>query len=76
MFVPDRSRLSLLPIQLPQAEALPPRSLATRKPQRITVTVPWWLYQFLLDCSDLEGRSVSNLACFWMEQQAHQIRGQ
>ena len=65
----------MLSNQAARADALPMRSLATRKPQRITVTVPWWLYQFLLESSDLEGRSVSNLACFWMEQQAHQNRG-
>lgn len=44
-----------------------------RKPQRLTITVPWKLYQQLLACSDREGRSLSNLASYWLERQAEWI---
>jgi hypothetical protein len=43
---------------------------ATRRPQRITITVPWQLYQRLMDVSDQQGRSLSNLACYWLERQS------
>jgi hypothetical protein len=48
----------------------PNGSTCFRKPQRITITVPWQLYQQLSLHSDRQGRSLSNLACFWLEQQA------
>jgi hypothetical protein len=41
-----------------------------RKPQRVSVTVPWRLYETLLSVSDQQGRSISNLACYWLERQA------
>lgn len=41
-----------------------------RKPQRLTITVPWGLHDALLRCSHQQGRSVSNLACYWLERQA------
>ena len=47
-------------------------STCFRKPQRITITVPWQLYQQLSLHCDLQGRSLSNLACFWLEQQARE----
>jgi hypothetical protein len=43
-----------------------------RKPQRITITVSWRLYQ--QSCSDQEGRSLSNLACHWLELQSNTQR--
>ena len=43
---------------------------ATRRPKRITITVPWQLYQRLIDISDAQGRSLSNLACYWLERQS------
>ena len=46
------------------------RAIATRRPQRITITVPWSLYNALVQASDLQGRSLSNLACYWLEQQS------
>lgn len=46
-------------------------SRAMRKPQRLTITVPWQLHQDLIQQSHQQGRSVSNLACFWLEQQAN-----
>jgi hypothetical protein len=45
-----------------------------RKPQRITVTVPWALYQQLLELSDQEGRSLSSMANKWLERQAETCR--
>ena len=45
-----------------------------RKPQRITITVPWGLHQQLMSCSDQQGRSLSNLACYWLELQAEALR--
>lgn len=39
-----------------------------RKPRRITITLPWSLYQVLLEESSRQGRSMSNMACFWLER--------
>jgi hypothetical protein len=39
-----------------------------RKPRRITITLPWSLYQTLVLESSLQGRSLSNLASFWLER--------
>lgn len=47
-----------------------------RKPQRMTITVPWQLYQTLTKQSDLQGRSLSNLACFWLESHAAIVCGE
>lgn len=41
---------------------------ALLKPQRITITVPQSVYQKLGDMSFQQGRSMSNLACFLLEQ--------
>ena len=38
-----------------------------RSPQRVTITMPYVTYQRLLERSDLEGRSLSNLASFLLE---------
>ena len=42
---------------------------STRKPQRVTITVPYRAYAALLQESDYQGRSLSNLASVWLEQQ-------
>jgi|LauGreDrversion4_2_1035121.scaffolds.fasta_scaffold176250_2 hypothetical protein len=39
-----------------------------RSPMRLSVTVPHHLYQMLQERSDLEGRSMSNLAAYMLEQ--------
>jgi hypothetical protein len=39
-----------------------------RKPQRVTITISWRTYQQLLDRSDNEGRSLSNLAAHLLER--------
>lgn len=38
-----------------------------RTPKRITITVPFGAYQKLLERSNEEGRSLSNLAAFLLE---------
>jgi hypothetical protein len=38
-----------------------------RSPRRISITLPFGAYQRLLDRSDFEGRSLSNLAAFLLE---------
>ena len=47
--------------------------LAIRKPQRMTITVPCALYERMLKQSDVQGRSLSNLACHWLELHADQL---
>lgn len=49
----------------PSVQALP--DLAVRSPKRITITVPYGAYQRLLERSQREGRSLSNLAAFLLE---------
>jgi len=48
----------------------PSLALASRKPQRVTITVPWSTYQRLIKESDEQGRSLSNMAAYWLERQA------
>jgi hypothetical protein len=43
------------------------RSLVFRRPHRITITVPHHAYSALQQRSDLEGRSLSNLAAYLLE---------
>jgi hypothetical protein len=47
------------------ATLVPP---SRRTPQRITITLAWQTYQQLLDRSDNEGRSLSNLAAHLLER--------
>ena len=51
-------------------QASPSLGVASRKPQRITITVPWSTYQMLIETSDHQGRSLSNTAAYWLELQA------
>jgi len=62
--------------QTPQSASMALK-LNTRKPQRITITVYWSLYQALLDTSDEQGRSLSNIAAYWLEHMAEEslVRG-
>ena len=46
----------------------------SRKPQRITITVSWSVYQSLIETSDHQGRSLSNTAAYWLERQAELFR--
>lgn len=41
--------------------------IARRSPRRLSVTIPYGLHQRLIDRSDQEGRSISNLAAFLLE---------
>jgi len=43
-------------------------STFTRKPSRVTVTIPWVLRQQLEGRSDKEGRSLSNLIAYLLEK--------
>jgi hypothetical protein len=49
-----------------------PRGLLTRTPKRISITVAWETCRRLQERSDLEGRSISNLASFLLEQGLNQ----
>jgi hypothetical protein len=53
----------------PNKTALTAVNYSTRKPQRVTITVPYRVYAALLQESDYQGRSLSNLASVWLEQQ-------
>lgn len=46
----------------------PRLALLQRSPQRLSVTVSHHLYELLQNRSDDEGRSMSNLAAFLLEQ--------
>jgi hypothetical protein len=41
---------------------------AFRKPQRMTITLPYSVYATLISQSDSQGRSLSNYAAFILEQ--------
>jgi len=38
-----------------------------RKPVRISITISYALHQSLMECSDNQGRSLSNLAAYLLE---------
>jgi hypothetical protein len=56
------------------ASGIPPAGRGTnaplglRKPRRITITIPEIIYTQLLECSNSQGRSISNLAAYLLEQ--------
>ena len=50
-----------------QTAAMASVPMGQRCPQRITITVPWQTYQRLLERSQQEGRSMSNLAAHILE---------
>ncbi len=52
--------------RLPNATASA-AALLQRHPQRICITVSWALHQRLLNASDYQGRSLSNLAAHLLE---------
>jgi hypothetical protein len=60
--------------QLMSTQGSSAAAIYNRKPQRITITVPWSTYQELLDTSDHQGRSLSNTAAYWLERQAELFR--
>jgi hypothetical protein len=50
--------------------AVPELAPMLRTPQRISATLPWQLMQRLHSRAALEGRSLSNLVAFLLEQSA------
>lgn len=40
---------------------------AFRTPRRLTITIPYGTYEQLLERSDVQGRSLSNLAAYLLE---------
>jgi hypothetical protein len=68
---------NLLPVErlnlAPATTALAAVNYGTRKPQRVTITVPYRVYAALLQESDYQGRSLSNLASVWLEQQTLKV---
>jgi hypothetical protein len=44
------------------------QSIAFRKPQRISITIPKSVYDYLVKTSTYEGRSLSNYASYLLEQ--------
>ena len=48
-------------------------SVYTRAPRRISITLPLLPYERLLKRSDWEGRSLSNLAAYLLEQALNQL---
>lgn len=49
-------------------------ALVTRKPRRVSVTVCDSTYRNLLEMSDEQGRSISNLAAFLVERGLEEYR--
>lgn len=45
-------------------------ALASRRPRKISVTVPQSVYETLLQLSEEQGRSLSSLASYWLQVQA------
>jgi hypothetical protein len=64
------------PLRSISAQVPPSLGFVSRKPQRITITVPWTTYQALSQTSDAQGRSLSNTAAYWLERQADAMRQQ
>lgn len=46
--------------------------LMSRRPRRVTITVPDMTHRHLLALSDEQGRSMSNLASYLLEQALHE----
>jgi len=63
-------------LRLLRNQALESLAIASRKPQRLTITVPWSTYQSLIETSSEQGRSLSNTAAYWLERQADAMRQQ
>ena len=63
--MPIYSQLFVVTIQVPPTnERL---GVATRKPQRLSITMPAEVYEVIEKLSFQEGRSMSNLASFLLE---------
>lgn len=51
------------------------RPAVFRAPRRISITLPEHPYRQLVERSNREGRSISNLAAFLLEQAIHELHG-
>ena len=60
------------PIDAADTPAVSAAELLRRRPQRVTITVHWQLRQQLQKRADEEGRSLSNLLAFLLEQSCSQ----
>lgn len=60
------------PLQAAETPAVSAAELLRRRPQRVTITVHWRLRQQLQKRADEEGRSLSNLLAYLLEQSCSQ----
>jgi hypothetical protein len=44
------------------------RTIVLKAPRRITITIPHSTFEYLVQRSDLQGRSLSNLAAYLLER--------
>ena len=58
------------PFRLSANQAPSTAGIYSRKPQRLTITIPWSTYQAIAETSSEQGRSLSNTAAYWLERQA------
>lgn len=56
------------PMGAAERPAVSAAELLRRRPSRVTITVHWQLREHLQTRADLEGRSLSNLLAFLLEQ--------
>ena len=61
-------KISFMSSDSHQSDATSRCPAVMRKAQRITITLSWSLYQRLVEESNLQGRSISSMACFWLER--------
>ncbi|CAK6689075.1 hypothetical protein MNNICLKF_00546 [Synechococcus sp. CBW1107] len=73
-FVIDQLDMSESSFRLNSQKTSAVAGIYSRKPQRITITLPWSTYQALLEVSDEQGRSLSNTAAYWLERQSEAVR--
>ena len=55
------------PAEAPATGAVSATEVAKRRPQRVTITLPWGTHERLLERSGYEGRSLSNLCAHLLE---------
>ena len=75
-FVNHLIEMSEARLRLLRSQASPSLGIASRKPQRLTITIPWSTYQAISETSSEQGRSLSNTAAYWLERQADAMRQQ
>lgn len=62
------SEFSRRPMEAAGPSAVSAAELLRRRPQRVTISMSWQLRQRLQSRADEEGRSLSNLLAFLLEQ--------